>query len=79
MISVLSVGEKLANLSIFSQIKSRSPHVRLYSIFSSVEQSVIEMSFWDQLRELNDINLKTKTLQEEKVVKELQWQLLMSC
>lgn len=50
----------------------------LYSIFSSMDQSVIEMSFWDQLRELNDKNLKPKTLQEEKVVK-VQWQLLMSC
>lgn len=40
-----------------------------HSIFSSMDQSVIEMSFWDQLRELNDTNLKTKTLQEENVVK----------
>lgn len=79
MISGLNPWRKISKAFYLSQIQLRSPHVMLYSIFSSMDQSVIEMSFWDQLRELNDINLKPKTLQEEKVVKEIQWQLLMSC
>lgn len=69
MISGLSPWRKTSKAFYLSQIKLRSPRVMSHSIFSSMDQSVIEMSFWDQLRELNDTNLKTKTLQEENVVK----------
>lgn len=61
MISGLSPWRKISRPFYLSQIKLRSPRVMLCSIFSSMDQSVIEMSFWDQLRELNDVNFKTKT------------------
>lgn len=54
MISELSPWRKISKPFYLSQIKLRSPHVMLYSIFGSMDQSVIEMNFWDQLRELND-------------------------